>query len=242
MEIFPLSPYMYTATQTILTNWSLEPSLNQVSIPTQSWYSLIDPQNKHVYLYKGSSWLVHKFRRRSRTHIAFYAEIPFIPSEDKNHFLPVSIDTTKPDNLKALPFGNRTQNLRQVPPTIKSSFLSYLHSRPSTEQWIIGHVLQLSPSELHTFALSISYGTIIIGSDGSQNHGHSSYSFLIQSTEHPQIYIQSHFLIQLCTVFSAEGYGHLAALYILPVFAFFFSMNQKQFSVPSHNDNKSLTN
>jgi len=156
------------------------------------------------------------------------------------NLLPISIDIQDPNNPKALGFSNCIRNMAQLSPPVTTSFIRYLRTRPSTEQWIIGHILQLTPSVLKTLATSIATGTIIIGSDGSQNHGNSSYSFRIQCTKNKRVYIESHFLIPICTVFSAEGYGHLAALYILPAFTIYYNITPRHLPTPSHRDNKSL--
>ena len=103
----------------------------------------------------------------------------------------------------------------QQPPA--TSFTQFLCSRlPTHEQWVVGHVLPQSPTEMHNFLEAVLIGNFDLGSNGSVKGLSTTYSSRIQSLSNLlHTFINSHSKSEPTSTLRAEAYGYLGCLYLL---------------------------
>ena len=163
-----------------------------------------------------TKWDIHSLALNAQNWLIYYHSIDQCPA----NLLPVTIlgYPLTPTATNFSPFTIHPKPVSSIP----STFHQYVRSLPTTEQSIIGHVLQFTPSDLHKILETISTGDFSLGSDGSVIGTHSTYSSRIQHNLHQNIFIQLYAKLTITSSSIAEGYSDVSVLYLLRALIHFF--------------------
>ena len=195
------------------------------SLRTQSWFTLINPDNNQMYYKIGPVWHRYYPNTRARSLYHFQEETPFCPAVP---LLPVTILRVREQVYRLTPFAPRLPS----PSTLAPSMLPFLQSLkrlPPHEKSTIGHIMPLTPADATNLLHTIRSGEYALGSDGSVLTSTTTYSSRIQSTTSLDVFLTSHAIAEPTTIFRAEGYGCLGALYLLRAAYRYLTLHQQAF-------------
>ena len=206
------------------------------SLSTQTWQTLIDPDDSLIYRRFQDTWQVLR-PGRTRSSYTVYTTTTTLPPLT----LPITL-THRGSTFRPSPYARREETIIFSPPP-PPSFATYLTTLPPHEQWIVGHVPPLTRPDQDAIFNAILTGSFCLGSDGSNKNHSTSYASRIQHLYQHNIFLSSHSKAPHTSTLRAEAYGYLGSLYLLrAVTSYLLHTHQtlRPSSISQYTDSKGL--
>ena len=147
------------------------------TLTIQTWLTAVHPPTNTIYVKHDNLWQLYHPSTCSRSTVSFVATSRDPPPID---MLPITTSTTTGHRLRLHSYANHEETII-FPQSSATSFPQFLHSLPTHERWVFGHVPPQSPADFHNFLEAVCNSNFGLDSDNSVKGLSTTYSSRIQS-------------------------------------------------------------